>query len=314
MTSAFKTLFTDLINHNGDSSKLSKDLSKQMLKVFVKETSPYFLISDSYFYVPAYFTQAALDDFQKKFPTTSFSDLNQKVILITNWSLELKKVDSNSVFTSYGGLEVRLVVNGFKPQLGEAIHPVRWPTNLYRDDEFKTTIQHFRHRSIQANLEKLPATDVPLFSKGGVDQGIVTGKDDWNFKEGTTKVVTLGGAKKTVAAASSSAAKVKGGAKRVGKAAAKASAKKTVKAAAPVSAKVAKFTPSKPKATIVKGKKSASGVAKKALPTPVGAKKSAPATNDKMTMQSFKQFIKFQKGKKATTTLGKRSAGKKSNK
>jgi hypothetical protein len=312
MSSAFKTLFTDLINHNGDSSKLSKDLSKQMLKVFVKETSPYFLISDSYFYVPAYFTQAALDDFQKKFPTTSFSDLNQKVILITNWSLELKKVDSNSVFTSYGGIEVRLVVNGFKPQLGEAIHPVRWPTNLYRDDEFKTTIQHFRHRSIQANLEKLPATDVPLFSKGGVDQGIIAGKDDWNFKEGTTKVVTLGGAKKTAAAASSSAAKVKGGAKRAGKAAAK-TAKKVVKAAA-VATKVAKFTPSKAaaKPAVAKGKKSATGGAKKALPTPVGAKKSAPATTDKMTMQSFKQFIKFQKGKK--NTLGKRSAGKKSNK
>jgi hypothetical protein len=312
MSSAFKTLFTDLINHNGDSSKLSKDLSKQMLKVFVKETSPYFLISDSYFYVPAYFTQAALDDFQKKFPTTSFSDLNQRVILITNWSLELKKVDSNSVFTSYGGIEVRLVVNGFKPQLGEQIHPVRWPTNLYRDDEFKTTIQHFRHRSIQANLEKLPATDVPLFSKGGVDQGIIAGKDDWNFKEGTTKVVTLGGAKKTAAAASSSAAKVKGGAKRAGKAAAK-TAKKVVKAAA-VATKVAKFTPSKAaaKPAVAKGKKSATGGAKKALPTPVGAKKSAPATTDKMTMQSFKQFIKFQKGKK--NTLGKRSAGKKSNK
>ena len=313
MTSAFKTLFTDLINHNGDSSKLSKDLSKQMLKVFVKETSPYFLISDSYFYVPAYFTQAALDDFEKKFPSTKVSDLNEKVILITNWSLELKKVDSNSVFTSYAGLEVRLIVNGFKPQLGEAIHPVRWPTNLYRDDEFKTTIQYFRHRSIQANLEKLPATDVPLFSKGGVEQGIISGKDDWNFKEGTTKVVTLGGARKTAAAASSSAAKVKGGAKRTGKAAAKASAKKSAKAAPAVSAKVAKFTPSKPKTTsAAKGKKSVTGVAKKSLPTPV-AKKSAPATNDKMPMSTFKSFLKFQKNKKSTT-LGKRSAGKKSNK
>jgi len=286
-----------------------------MLKVFVKETSPYFLISDSFFYVPAYFTQAALDDFEKKFPTTKVSDLLQKVILITNWSLELKKVDSNSVFTSYAGLEVRLVVNGFKPQLGETIHPVRHPSNLYRDDEFKTTIQHFRHRSIQANLEKMPATDVPLFSKGGVDQGVVAGKDDWNFKEGSTKVVTLcGGAKKSVAAASSSAAKVKGGAKRTGKAASKAaSAKKASKLTAPsVSSKVAKFTPSKAKAaTVPKGKKSVTGAAaKKALPTPLGAKKSAPATNDKMTMQSFKQFIKFQKGKKGTT-LGKRSAPKK---
>jgi len=47
-----------------------------MLKVFVKETSPYFLISDSYFYVPAYFTQAALDDFEKKFPSTKVGELN----------------------------------------------------------------------------------------------------------------------------------------------------------------------------------------------------------------------------------------------
>jgi len=293
-----------------------------MLKVFVKETSPYFLISDSYFYVPAYFTQAALDDFEKKFPSVKVQDLHSKVILITNWSLELKKVDSNAVFTSYAGLEVRLIVNSFKPQLGEAIHPVRWPTNLYRDDEFKTTIQHFRHKSIQASLEKLPATDVPLFSKGGVDQGIVVGKgDDWHFKEGTTKVVTLGGAKRTTAVASSSAAKVKGGVKRTAKAAAKASAKKVVKpSSTKVSEKVKKFTPSKPKSAPVatKGKKSVTGVAKKALPTPVGGKKvvekSAPATTDKMTMQSFKQFIKFQKGKKTTATLGKRSAGKKSNK
>jgi len=178
--------------------------------------------------------------------------LNQRVITITNWSLELKKVDSNSVFTSYGGLEVRLIVSGFKPQLGEDIKPTRWPTNLYRDDEFKTTIQYFRFRSIQANLEKMPASDVPLHSKGGVEQGIIAGKDDWNFKEGSTKVVTLGGSKKAAPAASSSAAKVKGGAKRAGKAAAKKSAKKAIKAA-PVSSKVAKFTPSKTK-TIVKGK------------------------------------------------------------
>jgi len=61
--SAFKTLFTDLVNHGGDFNRLSKDLTKQMLKVFVKETAPYFLISDGYFFVPAYFTRAALDEF-----------------------------------------------------------------------------------------------------------------------------------------------------------------------------------------------------------------------------------------------------------
>lgn len=140
MASAFKTLFTDMVNAGGDASKQNKDLTKQMLKVFVKETQPYFLVSDSFFYVPAYFTKAALDEFEKKFSNLKVSDLNEKVILITNWSLELKKVDSNAVFTSYAGLEVRLIVHSFKPQISEALHPTRWPTNLYRDDEFKTTI------------------------------------------------------------------------------------------------------------------------------------------------------------------------------
>lgn len=284
-----------------------------MLKVYVKETSPYFLISDSYFYVPAYFTAEALAEFEKKFPSTKIHDLLHKVILISTWSLELKKVDSNAVFTSYAGLEVRLIVHSFKPNLSESIAPVRWPVNLYRDAEFKNIVQHFRHKSIQASLEKLPATDVPLFSKGGVEQGIVAGKgDDWHFKEGTTKVVAVGGARKSAAAAPAAAAKVKGGVKRTAKAAAKASAKKTDKSAS-TAAKVIKFTPSKKAAaTPAKGKKSGTAVAKKALPTPTG-KKSATGTTDKMTMQSFKQFIKFQKGKKGAT-LGKRSAGKKSNK
>lgn len=138
--SAFKTLFTDMVNNGGDYSRLSKDMTKQQIKVFVKETSPYFLISDSYFYVPAYFTKAALDEFAKKYHNIKHSDLNEKVILISNWTLEMKKVDSSAVFTSYHGIEVRLIVHSFKPQMSEAVHPQRWPSNLYRDDEFKQCI------------------------------------------------------------------------------------------------------------------------------------------------------------------------------
>ena len=36
--------------------------------------------------------------------------------------------------------ECRLIVHSFKPLLKEKLHPTRFPTNLYRDDEFKTTI------------------------------------------------------------------------------------------------------------------------------------------------------------------------------
>jgi hypothetical protein len=272
-----------------------------MLKVFVKETQPYFLVSDSFFYVPAYFTQAALDDFKKKNPSHSLTDLEEKVVLISNWSLELKRVDSNAVFTSYSGLEVRLIIHAFKPQFQEGLHPVRYPTNLYRDDEFKTTIQHFRHRSVQASLATLKSDEQPLNGKG---EPIVSGKDDWHFKEGTTKVAVLPAAR--LKASTGGSAKVKGGAanKRIQKA-----VSKVEKKAGKTSDKVATFTPSKNIAPAQKGKKSVTTGAKKNVPTPTGGKKETPSA--KLSMQTFKQFLKTHKD--GGKNLGKRSApGKKS--
>jgi len=294
--SAFKKVFTDLINVDGDFSKLSKDVTKQMLKVFVKEVSPYFLVSDSYFYVPAYFTQDALNDFAKKFPNIKLDGLENKVVLISNWTLEIKRVDSQAVFTSYAGLEVRLIVHSFKPQLNEALHPTRWPTNLYRDDEFKTTIQHFRHRSIQQSLANHKAADQPLAGKG---EPIVAGKDDWHFKEGSTRVASLAGAARKPAAAPSAAAKAKGGA--AAKKGAKVAGKKVPKAAA--SKAISKIAAA---SAIAKTKKTpAGGKGGKSLPTPVG-KKSGVAGG--MTMKTFKQFIADKKGAKGA---GKKSTGKK---
>jgi len=290
-----------MVNNGGDYSKLSKDMTKQMLKVFVKETSPYFLISDSYFYVPAYFTRAALDEFDKKYPSIKVGDLNEKVILISNWSLEMRKVDSSAVFTSYHGLEVRLIVHSFKAQMGESVHPNRWPSNLYRDDEFKQCIQAFRHRCVQAACDKVASNDTPLASRN-VSDNIVSGKDDWHsVKEGNTAVISIGGGKK--AAAASGAAKVKGGAKGKAKAVAKASGKK---GGARVAEKVMNFKAG----AVKKGKQSTSK--KTASP---GGKKSAVGTTDQMTMQTLKKFIKYQKesGKSGKTVLGKKSAaGRKS--
>jgi len=313
--SAFKILFTEMVNNGGDASKIPKELKNQMLKVFVKETQPYFLVSDSYFFVPAYFTKAALEEFEKKFSNVKVQDLQEKVILISNWSLELKKVDSNAVFTSYAGLEVRLIVHSFKPQLGDSLHPTRWPTNIYRDDEFKTTIQHMRHRAVQASVAKLDAADVPLFGKGDVSQGIVTSKvDDWNFKEGNTAVVTLGVAKAKKDVAPSTKVNVKGASgKRAQKMASKVASKTDLKAKLPKTAaltdKVLKFTPGKKQAS--KGKSSVS--AAKVVASPSAGKKSTGGTTDKMDMQTLKKFIKYQKdnGKKISV-LGKKSAGKKS--
>merc|ERR1712242_86676 len=103
--SAFKTLYTQMIEAGGNYDALPNNLRKKDLQVFVKESRPYFLVSDSFFYVPAYFTQAALTEYNSKFTQVAVQDLEAKVIIITNWSLELRKVNSTDVFTSYAGLE-----------------------------------------------------------------------------------------------------------------------------------------------------------------------------------------------------------------
>ena len=146
--SAFKQLFTEMFNQGGDFSKVGANLKKP-IKCFVKESYPYFLVTDEYFFVQAYFTKEAVSEFKQKHSNVAIVDLSEKVIVLNNWSLEMKKVNSAEVFTSYANLEVRLIVHSFKPNLQEKLNPVRYPINLYRDDEMKTTIQHFRHQALQ---------------------------------------------------------------------------------------------------------------------------------------------------------------------
>lgn len=51
---------------NGDWSLVSKDYKKP-LKCYVKEAYPYFLVTDGYFYVQAYFTKEAINEFRSKY-------------------------------------------------------------------------------------------------------------------------------------------------------------------------------------------------------------------------------------------------------
>lgn len=152
--SAFKQLYTEMFNKEGDFSKVNKDYKKP-LKCFVKEAFPHFMVSDGFFFVPCYFTKECISDFKKNFSNVNLVDLAEKVVVLTSWSLEMKKVNSSEVFTSYANLEARLIVHTLKPNLGEKLAPLRYPTNLYRDDEMKTVIQHFRHECIQVCINSI---------------------------------------------------------------------------------------------------------------------------------------------------------------
>ncbi|CDW85312.1 UNKNOWN [Stylonychia lemnae] len=282
--SAFKQLFTEFFNLGGDFSKVSKDLKKP-LKTYVKESYPHFLVTDGYFFVQPHFTKEAVAEFHQKFPNVNIVDLHDKVIVINTWSLELRRVNSAEVFTSYANLEARLVVHSFKPNLQERLNPTRYPVNLFRDDEFKTIIQHFRHQALQQSIakntkqESLP--DISKLSgadaagkKTKVDGGIVkTGASkgdefaDFSFKEGSTAVLKIQDifvqekgkdALKRIQDAQVDSVqaqpKVKGGAKGKKKAATKSATKKTVAAKKTAESadvrksvdKIVKYTPNKP--------------------------------------------------------------------
>jgi hypothetical protein len=139
--SAFKLLWSEVFKKNGDLDAVDQKYFKQQIKCFVKESYPYFLLADDYFYVPAYFPKKTVEEFKRKFPKVDIIDLKSEVIIIKDWSLELVKVDSTQVFTSYAGVELRLVVKSFSLQVGKEKPSLsRYPLNIYRDGEIKTLI------------------------------------------------------------------------------------------------------------------------------------------------------------------------------
>ena len=144
--SAFKQLYSEMFRSGGDFTKLNVSTKKQ-IKCYVKESFPFFLVTDNYFYVACYFTKKAVDDFKTKYTNMNITDLKSRVILITDWTLETNIVNSGDIFTSYGGLEVRLIVKAFKlnQQDKDKVVLSRHPVNLYRDDEMKTLIQNYTH-------------------------------------------------------------------------------------------------------------------------------------------------------------------------
>lgn len=117
--SAFKKLYSAMISNGGNFTKVQNDFKSpdgkvKKIKCFVKESFPFFLATDNHFYVPCYFTKKAVDDFKSKHSGINITDLKSKVIEIGEWTLEMAKVNSSSHFTSYGGIEVKLIVKGFK--------------------------------------------------------------------------------------------------------------------------------------------------------------------------------------------------------
>lgn len=326
--SAFKQLYADMFRHGGDSS-----IPKKTIKCYVKESFPHFLVTDGFFYVACYFTKKAIDEFHSKFNNLNITDLKTRVITISDWTLEMNKVNSANVFTSYGGLEVRLIVKSFKPVTQEKDQPTltRHPVNLFRDDEMKILIQNYTHQCMQAAVNsgaKENIHDISKFAaKASVSQDIVSFGagplfSAWTFKEGKTQTVDMNSIFKQEKGADA-LKKIQAGPTSAGKAKVVGGAKKGAKGKGKVSGgvgavveKISKFTPGDKKSA---AKKSTTRILTKAptLQSPAGDKHAG--TTDHTTMKEFQKMIQFLKnkgkstGKRAGKSSGtKLAAGKKS--
>ena len=271
-TSAFKLIYSHMLKSGKVPDKLKKPI-----KCYVKETNPYFLVTDDHFYVPCYFTKKAVDSFNKR-----LSDMQGKVLTFSDWSLEMCKVKSDQVFTSYAGIEVRFVVNSVSVtnSSSDSIELNRQPSNLYRDAEIKALINKVVYDAQVKSVSGAGLPDIAKMSgKGNVGASIVKcGDAKLGFKTPTAIVSVTSG--KASAKAKSIKPTVKGGKT------AKVAAKKTIsKGKGSISSKILKATPS--------GKKSKVGKAS------VMKDHSGAGTTDARSMKQFKKLVaKHQKGRK----------------
>jgi hypothetical protein len=329
--SAFKQLYSEMFKNGGDFNKLSNSIpkvTKQQIKCYVKESFPHFLVTDNYFYVACYFTKKAVDDFKSRYSNMNITDLKSKVILITEWTLEMNKVNSAEVFTSYGGLEVRLIVKQFKVSLekSDQVRLTRHPVNMFRDDEMKTLIQNYTHEcltsAVKSGVKSESIPDISKFSaKSIVGQGVVSfasgnNFNNYSFKEGKTATVDMStifkqekGAdalkKLQAGPAAYGKAKVVGGSsgRRGGKAASKGKSGDIQK----MVQKISKYTPSGNKSVAKKSTARILTGKTPALPSP--GDKNMAGTTDHTSMKEFRKMISYlQRNKKSG--LGKRGGGK----
>jgi len=289
--SAFKQLFLDVFR-SGDFSKLHESIPKKKLTCYVKEAHPHFLIADDFFYVPAYFTQKAIDDFRAKNSSVKVTDLQLRVIELSNWTLEIAKVNSADVFTSYGGLELRIVVKEFNinSKQGARVKPedlARYPLNIYRDDEVKTAIQGYTHSCVASAIKSgVKGDSLPdVTKKVSVSQGIVKFANgdkfnSWNFKESKTSTVNWDSVVKSERGSGkgnrsvSVKPKVSGG-----------KAKAAAKGGSSIGSKLAKFTPARES-----GKKSR--VQKTGTTPRTPGNKASVASVGKISKSTFAKFQK----------------------
>lgn len=65
------------------------------------------------------------------------------MVQINKWTIELIGSSSQQTFTSYAGVEMRMIIHQMDIKKDYKVELKKYPTNLYRDDLMKHVIMQF---------------------------------------------------------------------------------------------------------------------------------------------------------------------------
>lgn len=116
-------------------------------------------MTDSEFYLQAYWTPECFARFAKQYPETKVHKLRDFFLKVDKWSLQLVAVPYQESFSSYLNLECRFVLEEVSLLKGHKVEFDRFKVaNLYRDSDIMLAIQGFLRRQQLLALQPALAT------------------------------------------------------------------------------------------------------------------------------------------------------------
>jgi hypothetical protein len=83
------------LNSGCNFNEVSSHLKKQM-RLFVQEDIPTIMLSDGKHFIESHFTKDAINDFRKNYSNIKFSNLREKILVVTKWRLITRYEDSRT--------------------------------------------------------------------------------------------------------------------------------------------------------------------------------------------------------------------------
>jgi len=177
-------LWSYLKNHKLKAgNEVSRSFETSDLYLTIQETFPLLILNDHHYFIGAALTTElwsrikASGVLEKNF--SKFCDLRQVRIKVARFKLQLRQVNSKEVFTSFGSLELRLVIEDCEILFNDGPYDRKYTNSVFKDEEIRSillTIFHSAQLSyLEGNFKDLPLpanvmTDEDETWKGRLEQ------------------------------------------------------------------------------------------------------------------------------------------------